>query len=117
MTHQRAGSTRVSDVLGRQLRTVVHITEASVWGTCPQCSTTQTFDQASVSSGGGETTYTCRNGCQPLLIVSAAEQGAWPGRGYRMGPHLLRNAVDLFVQASSGASVLFPASPNALEAN
>lgn len=82
---------------------------------CPTCGTSQTLSQASLSRNGKETVYVCVNGCQPIVIVGEPGEAAWEGRGYRLGPHVIRNASDLLLPiGGSGKEVLIPASKSAL---
>jgi hypothetical protein len=84
--------------------------------TCPTCGTRQTLGEAVITQDGDDTVYSCRNGCQPLVIVSRPADGApWPGRGYRMGDHVIRNAADLYYPVvGTGSGLVLPASPAAL---
>jgi hypothetical protein len=59
--------------------------------------------------------YTCRNGCQPIVVVGTPDEVQWEGRGYRMGDRVIRNVFDLFYQvAGTNAGFVLPASPAAL---
>lgn len=71
--------------------------EAQVRTTCPTCSEAQTLAEADVAAGD-ETVYTCKNGCQPILVVAPPGGHPWPGRGYRMGDWTMRNASDVTFQ-------------------
>jgi hypothetical protein len=83
--------------------------------TCPTCGTEQTLAEAIGSREGTETVYECRNGCQRIVVVGEPGQNPWQGRGYRMGPYVIRNASDLVaVVPHTGARLLIPASPAAL---
>ena len=82
---------------------------------CPTCSTEQRASEAPISLEGDDTIYTCKNGCQPIIVVSRPGLLAWPGRGYRLKDHVVRNAADLYLQGPSmPAAVLIPASRAAL---
>jgi hypothetical protein len=87
---------------------------------CPSCGETQTLAEAEFVEGEGESVYTCKNGCQPILIIGAPNEQPWPGRGYRMGDFVLRNATDLSFRVidqtgqAVGNAILLPASPAAL---
>jgi hypothetical protein len=87
---------------------------------CPTCRKTQTLAEAEFSEAGAESTYTCKNGCQPILVIAPPEERAWPGRGYRLRNFLLRNVADLRFRVIDqkgkpiGGVVLIPASPAAL---
>jgi hypothetical protein len=106
--------TRVSDVLKHQLRGVDSITDAKIDTTCPGCNVTQHLSESVVVHNDGETTYTCKNGCQTLVIIGDPGGRAWEGRGYRLGSSVIRNAVDLFVDVGAPQKIGFPASKNAL---
>lgn len=82
---------------------------------CPTCSTTQRVSEATISLDGPDTVYTCRNGCQPIVVVSRPGDVQWPGRGYRLGDFTVRNASDMFLKTNSmPAAALMPASKAAL---
>jgi hypothetical protein len=91
--------------------------------TCPTCDEEQALSEADVAQGAEttETTYTCRNGCQPIVVIGSPGDVPWPGRGYRMGDWSLRNPADLTIRfidqagQPQGAGLLFPASENALK--
>ncbi len=83
--------------------------------TCPTCSYSQLASEAPLSLDGSDTLYSCKNGCQPVIVISRPGIVAWPGRGFRTGRFVIRNASDLFVQTEEmESSVLFPASKSAL---
>ena len=83
--------------------------------TCPTCSYSQLASEAPLSLDGSDTLYSCKNGCQPVIVISRPGIVAWPGRGYRTGSFVIRNASDLFLQTEEMESpVLFPASKSAL---
>jgi len=65
---------------------------------CPACGTEQLLSEAILSLDAGETVYTCRNGCQPIVVVGRPGIVAWPGRGYRLGDHVIRNVRDVSVK-------------------
>lgn len=82
---------------------------------CPTCSAKQRASEASISLDGDDTVYSCKNGCQPIIVVSRPGLVAWPGRGYRIRDHVVRNAADLFFQGPSmPVPVQLPASNAAL---
>lgn len=82
---------------------------------CRTCGTAQKLTECEVRRDGADTVYVCRNGCQVLVVVSALGDSPWPGRGYRLGDHVIRNASDLFLTIPGAvAQVLIPASPAAL---
>ena len=82
---------------------------------CRTCGTQQTLKECEIRRDGPDTVYVCRNGCQVLVVVSTPGDSPWPGRGYRLGDYVIRNASDLFLTVpGSVAKVLIPASPAAL---
>jgi hypothetical protein len=82
---------------------------------CPTCKTKQNLGEAVISLDGDDTLYSCRNGCQPIAVISRPGIVAWPGRGYRLGSHVIRNASDIIISTSGMAkSLLIPASQAAL---
>ncbi len=82
---------------------------------CRTCGTAQKLTECEVRRDGSDTVYVCRNGCQVLVVVGAPGDSPWPGRGYRLGDHVIRNAGDLFLALPGAtAQVLIPASPAAL---
>jgi DNA-directed RNA polymerase subunit M/transcription elongation factor TFIIS len=90
-------------------------TDAEVTTTCPTCNTNQALFEAAASRSGDETVYICKNGCQRIVLVGQPGEQAWDGRGYRLGPHVIRNAADLLLPiVGSPGTVLVPASPAAL---
>lgn len=109
---------RVEDVLVGQLTAPAGArlpTDQEANTSCPTCGTKQTLSQASISRNGKETVYTCVNGCQPIVVVGEPGDVPWAGRGYRLGPHVIRNAQDLFLPIIGAAgNVLVPASKSAL---
>lgn len=85
---------------------------------CPTCKAKQRLSEAALSLDGDDTIYTCRNGCQPIVVISRPGIVVWPGRGYRLGSHVVRNASDIVISISNVANrVLVPASPAALMKN
>jgi hypothetical protein len=68
--------------------------DAQIRTRCPTCKEAQTLSQADVAIKD-ETTYTCKNGCQAILVISRPSDRPWLGRGYRMGDWTLRNPEDL----------------------
>ena len=109
---------RVEDVLIGQLTAPDGArlpTDRETSTTCPTCGTKQTLSQASLSRMGRETIYTCMNGCQPIVVVGEPGESPWVGRGYRLGPHVIRNAQDLLLPIiGTEKTVLIPASKAAL---
>ncbi|MDN7803079.1 toll/interleukin-1 receptor domain-containing protein [Burkholderia gladioli] len=82
---------------------------------CPACGERQRLSEAALSLEEGDTVYTCKNGCQPILVVGRPGVEAWPGRGVRLGDYVVRNVRDVYVQSGymSNKSVI-PASTAAL---
>jgi hypothetical protein len=90
-------------------------TDADVITSCPSCGTTQNLKEASVRRDGEETVYSCKNGCQPIVVVGVPGETPWPGRGYRLGAHVIRNAQDLRITVAGVSHDLgIPASRAAL---
>jgi len=85
---------------------------------CLTCGAAQSLDQARVSDdeSGFNTTYICKSGCGPILIISDwTERNPQEGAGYRIGNWVVRNPSDLFfIQPGLSSPVLFPASSAAL---
>lgn len=73
---------------------------------CPACASEQLLSEAPLSLNGDETVYTCKHGCQPLVIVGRPGIVAWPGRGYRLGDHVIRNVRDVLVKTEDMAKTL-----------
>jgi len=91
------------------------IKDSDMKTTCPACSTEQLLSEAALSVDEGETIYSCKNGCQPVVVVGRPGVVAWPGRGYRLGDHVIRNVRDIIVKTEGlGASMRMPASVAAL---
>ncbi|QUM86154.1 toll/interleukin-1 receptor domain-containing protein [Moritella sp. 28] len=82
---------------------------------CPTCNEQQTLAEATMSLADDETLYTCRNGCQAIVVISRPGISAWPGRGYRLKDYVIRNARDITIKTNSmGMPILIPASKAAL---
>jgi hypothetical protein len=87
---------------------------------CPRCGVAQALADCPIRPKRGNTHYRCKNSCQDLVIVSPAvddDAQAWPGRGYRFGEHLVRNAVDVVIvvgptriRLNASAAALLPES-------
>ncbi len=88
------------------------ITDGDVTATCPTCPEPVLLSNCRVVQAA-ETTYSCSVCGSTLLVIGPPnpDDEPWPGRGYRLGDFVLRNAVDL-----NFAGVLLPKSPNALAA-
>jgi len=83
--------------------------------TCPTCHQEQMLAEAPISLDFSDTLYTCKNGCQTLVVISRPGMVPWPGRGFRVGSYVIRNATDLFIKTENmGRPVLVPASTAAL---
>lgn len=82
---------------------------------CPACNTVQKLSEATLSLDGNDTIYTCKNGCQPLAVISRPGIVAWPGRGYRLKDFVIRNVRDIKIKTEGmGVPMLIPASKAAL---
>lgn len=89
--------------------------DTEIHTSCPTCGEQQTLAEAEARRDCDDTIYICRNGCQPIVVVSAPGDSPWPGRGYRLGERVVRNARDLYLPVlGTGREVLLPASPAAL---
>jgi hypothetical protein len=94
--------------------------DSGIVTTCPTCDQTQTLAEAEFTEGDVESVYTCKNGCQPILVVGPPGAQPWPGRGYRMGNFVLRNPADLRLRIldqhgnAVRGEILIPVSPAAL---
>lgn len=110
---------RVEHVLQKQLTTRpgTHLpTDRDIRTSCPSCGEEQTLGEAELRRNGTDTLYTCKNGCQVIVVVGLPGSSPWPGRGYRLGNHVIRNARDLYLPViGSAGTVLIPASPAALK--
>lgn len=94
---------------GRPFRDSDMVTE------CPACNTVQKLSEATLSLDGNDTIYTCKNGCQPLVVISRPGIVAWPGRGYRLKDFVIRNVRDIKIKTEGmGVPMLIPASKAAL---
>ena len=89
--------------------------EADFTSKCPTCNTVQVLSEATIRLDGTDTVYFCKNGCQPIVVVSRPGTVPWPGRGFRLGDFTVRNAADLYLKTKSmPAAALLPASRAAL---
>lgn len=89
--------------------------DANFLAECPTCKTKQHLAEAPLALDCDDTVYSCKNGCQPIVVISRPGIVAWPGRGFRLGTHVIRNAADIFVSTTGMATpVLIPASKAAL---
>ena len=90
-------------------------TDSKISTTCPTCRNEQTLSEADVKRTDAGTAYHCKNGCQVLVVVGTPETESWAGRGYRLGPHVIRNAADIFLSLEGASKrVKFDASTAAL---
>jgi hypothetical protein len=80
---------------------------------CPTCGRWQNLAEGSITRLGELTVYTCAGGCQKILVIGAPEGQPWPGRGYRIGEHVLRNAADILIPVGE-SGITIPASPASL---
>lgn len=91
------------------------IKDSDMRTTCPACGTEQPMSEATLALDDGETVYTCKNGCLPLVVVGRPGIVAWPGRGYRLGDHVIRNVRDIFVKTEDmGPGIVLDARAAAL---
>jgi hypothetical protein len=91
--------------------------DSTIHTRCPSCGQTQTLAEATIASEDGETVYTCRNGCQPIVIVGLpqADRIPWEGRGFRLGNYVIRNIEEVwFWVVEGGKRMVLDARPNAL---
>jgi hypothetical protein len=82
---------------------------------CPSCGDVQVLGDCQLRRDGSETVYVCHNGCQAIVVIGPPGDSPWPGRGYRLGDHVIRNISDLVLPIKQGADVLIPASSSALK--
>lgn len=101
--------------------------------TCPACHSEQNLTEAKISQEDAETIYTCKNGCQRLVVVSRRSEAKWPDmpdrpalteegngpglgfRGYGIGDYFIRNVRDLIFKTDGMVRALrIDASPSAL---
>lgn len=93
----------------------VPYSDANFQTECPTCKSRQHLSEAPITLDSDDTVYSCKNGCQPIAVISRPGIVAWPGRGYRLGTHVIRNAADIiFAVAGMAVPVLIPASQAAL---
>jgi hypothetical protein len=82
---------------------------------CPTCNEKQNLSEATMSLADDETLYTCKNGCQTIVVIGRPGITAWPGRGIRLKDHVIRNASDITIQTEDmQAAMLISASKAAL---
>jgi hypothetical protein len=92
---------RVEDVFARQgigPEGRRPIKDGDMTTTCPACGTVQRLSDATLSLDRDETVYTCRHGCQPIVVIGRPGTVAWPGRGYRLGDYVIRNVRDIRIK-------------------
>lgn len=92
---------KVEDVFAKQQIRVKgkrNFKDSDMTTTCPACETVQRLSDASLSFADNETIYTCINGCQPIVIIGRPGIISWPGRGYRLGDHVIRNVSDIILK-------------------
>ncbi len=106
---------RVEEIFRSQVPDAGTLSDRAVTTTCPSCNARQSLGEATVLHEGTDTTYTCVNGCQPIVIISDPELRELPGRGHKYGSYLIRNVAELTLGVE-GEQVTIPASPAALEA-
>ena len=109
---------RVEDVFRKQNikpKNGAEISDADMTTDCPTCGDSQLLSQAKITLDNDDTIYDCKNGCQPIVVVSRPGLVAWPGRGYRLGDYVVRNAGNIQISIDKAKpKVLIPASPAAL---
>jgi len=101
---------RACDVLNQaNSADLPQLVDAEIVAVCETCGPVQL--SAAMVIGGAETVYKCGSCDSVLMIIGAINPDGLPlpGRGYRLGDFVLRNAVDLHVR-----SVLMSASAQAL---
>ena len=82
---------------------------------CPACNEGQNLSESTISLDDDNTIYTCKNGCQPLVVISRPGMVAWPGRGYRLKDYVIRNIRDITIKTEDmRMSLVIPASQAAL---
>ena len=105
---------RVEDIFPKPARGRI-VRDSDMQTVCPACGAEQLLSEALLSLDSSETVYTCKNGCQPIAVVGRPGIVAWPGRGYRLGSHVVRNVRDIIVKTEEmQGAVLVPASGAAL---
>jgi len=123
---------RVQDVFGKSIKKVGRaLIDGDFRTTCPACHTEQSLKEAKISQEDAETIYTCKNGCQRLVVVSPRTAAKWPEmpgrpaltedgpglgfRGYGIGDYFIRNVRDLIIKTEfMGRAMCINASPAAL---
>jgi hypothetical protein len=82
---------------------------------CPSCNSLQNLSEATVSLDDDDTIYTCKNGCQHLVVISRPGMVAWPGRGFRLQDYVIRNVREITIKTESmGRPMIIPSSKAAL---
>ncbi len=82
---------------------------------CPSCGTRQNLSETPIIMENNDTLYICKNGCQPVVVIGRPGITAWPGRGYRIGKHVIRNPSDLVIKTLGiGCPLVIKASKAAL---
>lgn len=105
---------RVQDAFARANFKLAFI-DSDMRTTCPACHSEQRLNEATISLEDAETIYSCKNGCQPLVVVGRPGEAAWPGRGMRLGDHVVRNVRDIILKTDEMAiSLVIDASNAAL---
>ena len=77
------------------------IKDEDLIGECPTCRSKQLLSEAQITVEDDDTIYTCKYGCQRIIVISRPGVTAWPGRGYRVGDNVIRNACALNVKGTS----------------
>lgn len=111
-----AETTRVlaSDVINQANQAGLKITDDVLLATCPACG--QVPLSSCEVSGTKDTKYVHPPCGQTLVIIGVPnpDDQPWPGRGYRIGDFVLRNAVDIVIAVPGATRLKFNTSPHAL---
>jgi hypothetical protein len=115
ITYELVSAERVFKLQDFRPRGAPAFTDTDFTTACPTCSAQQTLAQARMSLDDSDTVYSCKNGCQAIVVIGRPGLAAWPGRGYRLGDYVIRNARDIVLKTEAmPAAVLIPASKAAL---
>jgi hypothetical protein len=95
------------------LPTVNGVSEADCVTTCRACGRSQNLSQATESSEGDVTLYTCVEGCGPILSVSPLPDTYGEKEGHGVSEWLIANPEHLFVRTMGRERLRFAAKPEA----